>query len=101
VLVSSAYMRTRNLANNYGMTEEDFERRLKDQSGRCAICQDDISGRTDKGRLKAHIDHDHETGAVRGLLCAQCNVGLGSFKDDIRSLASAIVYLQDHGKVFE
>lgn len=58
----------------------------KRQRGLCAICR-----KKPKGRL--HVDHDHRTGKVRGLLCQQCNHGLGLFYDSIKSLRTAIMYL--------
>jgi hypothetical protein len=53
----------------------------------CAICEVGVDG-------KGHIDHCHETGAVRGLLCRGCNLGLGNFTDDIFKLERAILYLK-------
>lgn len=55
------------------------------QKGRCKICREKLT--------QYHVDHDHETGEFRGLLCGNCNVGLGCFKDNIESLKRAIVYL--------
>lgn len=68
----------------YGLTLGDFEWLLISQGSRCAICHQ---------RCELCIDHDHATGEVRGLLCYQCNGGLGMFRDDPRRLASAIDYL--------
>lgn len=70
---------------------EGFDRTLKEQGGGCAIC-----GRIpDPGQQRAfHVDHDHSTGMVRGVLCGQCNVGLGYFADDEDSLTQAIMYLR-------
>lgn len=61
---------------------------LVDQMSRCMICPDEIELRT------AHIDHCHETGAVRGLLCRSCNLGLGHFKDRVELLEKAMTYLK-------
>jgi len=63
----------------------------KRQRSRCAICGTP-EDRTPKKRL--HVDHDHETSRVRGLLCSQCNTGLGQFKDDPQRLLAAIEYLK-------
>jgi Recombination endonuclease VII len=64
-----------------------------EQGGRCAIC------RTPEGECpgkRLHLDHDHRTGAVRGMLCGNCNPGLGQFKDDPARLQAAIDYLNRH-----
>lgn len=58
------------------------------QKGLCALCQTELNFR------KAHLDHCHETGRVRGFLCASCNKGLGFFKDSPTVLRAAISYLQ-------
>jgi DNA-directed RNA polymerase subunit RPC12/RpoP len=71
----------------YGITEEDFNAMLEKQGYRCAICGSDNDGR------ELAIDHDHVTGEVRGLLCTKCNLGLGSFEDDITRLEKAKLYL--------
>src|SRR6266508_7031334 len=68
----------------------EYDALLESQGGGCAICGD-----VPKGRLV--VDHEHETGRVRGLLCSACNVALGFFKDDPRRLASAANYLQGAG----
>lgn len=77
----------------YRVTREQYETMLKDQDDKCPICNDPLDGRI-------HVDHDHKTGKVRGLLCHRCNVGLGFFNDRIRFLAAAIVYLEDNGHEF-
>ena len=62
---------------------------LEAQDGVCAIC-----GKTPQQNIKRlYVDHDHETGDVRGLLCQQCNIGLGAFRDDKAVLHKAIKYL--------
>jgi len=83
------------LQRKYDLTHDEYLELSDSQNGCCAICN--IDPGIDKN---LHVDHDHETGKVRGLLCTQCNSGLGMFKDRIRLLASAIVYLEDHGKSY-
>jgi hypothetical protein len=73
-----------------GLTPSDYDEALTAQGGRCAIC-----GTDDPGNGKAwHIDHDHLTGAVRGLLCHNCNTGLGQFVHDPTLLRIAAVYVE-------
>lgn len=75
-------------ARQYGMDADDYRRRFEEQSGRCAICcQPSYLGHL-------VIDHCHESGVVRGLLCDLCNQGLGRFRDDINALRMAIEYLE-------
>jgi hypothetical protein len=77
----------------YGISVEEYESRLLDQDYKCAICRLGTKGKTSQSRL--HIDHDHITGEVRGLLCSKCNTGLGLFNDDIILLQKAQEYLND------
>ena len=80
-------------ARRYGITVEQLRAVLA--PGKCAICGDN-------GARHAYgpgVDHDHATGAVRGLLCAHCNSGLGQFKDSPKLLAAAIDYLRFHAEV--
>lgn len=78
----------RNHLREYGLTVEEFEAMLLAQSGRCAICI------TPFAEVKEpHVDHDHKTGAVRGLLCKDCNLVLGCVDDSTDLLARAIAYL--------
>lgn len=84
------YERTAKLMAKYGLTHEDYLRLLKEQDGKCAIC------RTDNPRQRSehfHIDHNHETGEIRGLLCSPCNQGLGYFQENVEVMAKAIAYL--------
>ena len=85
------------LKSKYGITSEDYEKLLESQSGKCAICGTD-DGASAKGSSTFSIDHCHETGNVRGLLCNTCNRGLGFFKDNPVVLASAIKYLKGESK---
>jgi hypothetical protein len=74
----------------YGITEGQYDEMLKAQNFGCAICQSIGPGRND-GHFA--IDHDHETGIVRGLLCQKCNCGIGFFDDDINRMERAIAYM--------
>lgn len=75
----------------YGMTGEGYHDLVRLQGGVCAIC----GGKCPTGR-ELSVDHCHETGMVRGLLCINCNRGLGNFKDDPELLNAAIAYLGRH-----
>ena len=85
----------RNLHRNYKLTPEDFNLLWDQQSGKCAICSEPMDPR---GRRKTAVavDHCHDTGVVRGLLCRGCNTGIGSLKDSIDVLKSAVKYLERH-----
>ena len=74
----------------YGITLDDYNKILSSQNGGCAICG---SVKLRKGESYLHVDHDHETGEVRGVLCTNCNVGIGRFLDDPKLLQNAINYL--------
>ena len=68
----------------YGITHDEYQNLLAAHQGKCGVCSSESDLR---------IDHDHKTGAVRGLLCHHCNVALGHFKDSIDVLKNAIEYL--------
>lgn len=70
---------------------DEYDRMLERQGGVCAICG---NGASDAIRKNLAVDHCHGTGRVRGLLCGNCNTGLGSFKDDPVLLRRAIKYLK-------
>jgi len=88
------YRRPRHRLNRYGLTHEAFTAMLASQGGRCAVC------RTDKPRGTQGfgwcVDHDHETGQVRGILCGHCNQGIGMLQDDPDVIAAAAKYVQRH-----
>lgn len=87
--------RNKNLQINYGITTKEFDERLEAQGNKCPICNRHISGDVEYGsKEKANVDHDHRTKKIRGILCRNCNMGLGSFGDDIEVLIGAVVYLQ-------
>jgi Recombination endonuclease VII len=84
--------RERRWLRKYGLTPDGFAELNAAQGGLCAICGSDAVLRTDSdGTL--YVDHDHKTGEVRGLLCALCNSGLGSFRDRSDLLNAAVEYL--------
>jgi hypothetical protein len=87
-----AIKKNSNLRRNYGTTLAEFNRLYLVQKGLCAICS---SPETDSTRSLS-LDHCHKTKRIRALLCAQCNTGLGKFKDSVYNLESAIKYLKEH-----
>jgi recombination endonuclease VII len=82
--------RAEHLRRTFGMTQGDYDAMLLDQGGGCAIC-----GRAPRPGKHLHVDHDHDTGRVRGLLCFSCNVGVGNFHHDTERIARAAEYLDD------
>ena len=73
----------------YGLTLETYEKMLFEQNGLCAICK-----RENQVLHDWHIDHDHKTGIVRGILCHHCNLLLGNARDTASILLSAVQYLE-------
>jgi hypothetical protein len=73
------------LKRRYGIGADEFDELVRQQGGVCPIC-----GRADP----EHVDHSHETGDVRGILCFNCNGGLGQFRDSIDALVAAADYLE-------
>ncbi len=86
----------RNLRRNYGITPSDFNRMWDSQDGQCRICKVKLKprGRTSDS---VSVDHNHATGAVRALLCRQCNRAIGLMKDDPEILRAAALYLDEFG----
>lgn len=85
-------IRGRRYERTYGITGEQYHEMLVSQSGVCAICGNEQVG----GHRLLCVDHCHNSGQVRGLLCVSCNTGLGQFKDNPEFLKSAIRYLKEH-----
>lgn len=75
------------IRKKYGISREDWEWLWTQQDGRCATCRIDLT------TVKVCVDHDHQTNEVRGLLCNECNHGLGKFNDDPETLMRAAQYL--------
>lgn len=89
---AKAYRRARHFMKRYGITVEEYETRVADQRGLCAAC-----GRVPQGErhhAELHVDHDHETGQVRGLLCSPCNMALGLLSDDPNRMRGLIRYIE-------
>jgi hypothetical protein len=76
------------LKRRYGITEAEVDAMTRRQGSLCAICREAVA---------KHVDHDHATSKVRGILCFNCNGGLGQFKDRVDRLEQAIDYLKDTG----
>jgi hypothetical protein len=72
----------------FDFTGAQYQALLEAQGGGCAVC-----GRAPRAGRSLHVDHNHKTGVIRGLLCFRCNVGIGHFREDTLRMADAIVYL--------
>lgn len=89
------YRARKNKARNirrYGLTIEQYDSMLIEQGGGCAICKVQTGNRTGS---RLHIDHCHDSGRVRGLLCSSCNMLLGCAGDSIEHLLDCISYLRE------
>ena len=73
------------LRRRYGITGAEYDAMVEAHGNLCALCRE---------RPPEHVDHDHVTGVVRGVLCSCCNQGLGNFRDNVAALRAAIVYLE-------
>jgi hypothetical protein len=83
------------LKYHFGITLDDYNKIKKQQDNKCCICKllfDDVI---------AHLDHCHTTKQVRGILCSNCNQGLGQFKDNVDNLSGAINYLLTSKKKYD
>jgi len=75
------------LRRNYGISEKEYDDLLQQQDNLCAICRT-------KSSKNLHVDHDHDTGKVRGLLCSNCNTSLGLLRENPALFLSAVEYLK-------
>lgn len=73
----------------FGMSADDFDALLEKQGGGCAICEP-----KPEREASLHVDHHHDTGVIRGILCLGCNQGIGQFQDDPELLERAAAYLR-------
>lgn len=88
------------LIRKRGLTVEIYESMIKAQNNLCAICNSPETRKepNDNQICRLAIDHCHTTNKARGLLCHNCNTGIGKFKDNIQTLESAIAYLRKHAE---
>ena len=84
----SEEQKKRKFLKKYKLTIAEYDEMIIKQQGKCTICGEQPD--------KICIDHDHKTGKVRGILCSNCNSGLGFFKDNTYKLLAAIDYLKVH-----
>lgn len=87
--------------DKYKISDDCFRRLLRDQKGLCAICNKKESYFMPKSNRirELSIDHCHKTGKIRGLLCSQCNIGIGKFQESTEYLLSAIEYLKKYNEM--
>lgn len=82
------------LWKHYRIRYADYKKLYDSQEGKCACC----GQHEDQFKNGLHVDHDHKTGQIRGLLCTQCNPGIGYFQESIERLQQAIKYLEKFKK---
>ena len=87
------YFRNHRIKQKYNLTEEQYVALVLKHHGKCGICGMEPSG-VWHGDRKLCVDHNHETGEVRGLLCNKCNRGLGLVGDTVESIGRFLAYLQ-------
>jgi len=91
----------RRVLNYYhGITPEDYDEMLDAQNGVCAICgkQETAVNNTGKTVKRLAVDHDHDTGAIRGLLCTRCNTAIGCLLEDEEIILGALSYIRERCK---
>ena len=89
--------REQNVKTKYGLTPTEYDGLFSSQQNACAICK-----RLDAGtKRRWHVDHNHDSKKVRGILCHNCNVGLGHMKDNVELLRAAADYLDLHEMINE
>lgn len=90
--------KSRALRDSFNLSLDDYNEMLESQKGKCAICNQP-EAQMRNGKLKAlAVDHNHKSGSIRGLLCSDCNTGIGKLKEDKNILLSAVRYLDKHSE---
>lgn len=92
VTLTAQQRRDARLQATYGITLDEYNKILAAQNGVCAICK--VPHHPERPLV---VDHDHDSGEVRGLLCSECNTGIGLLGDNPQTLLSACAYLDVHG----
>ena len=82
------------ISSRYGISPDEYLELIESQDNKCAICGCDFS--VEQNLQKACVDHDHNTGAIRGLLCRACNMAIGLFNDNPDTCLNACMYLKEH-----
>jgi hypothetical protein len=96
--IIKAWMRKATLKFHFGMTLEDYDLKLQSQQGLCAVCQKpetDIDKRTGLVR-RLSVDHNHQTGQIRKLLCSGCNMALGYIRENAATAYALGRYIEDN-----
>jgi hypothetical protein len=87
------YLKRWRLVNRYGISLEEYNRLLKNQHGKCAICGN-IPNKKGNAGQSLHVDHDHNTGNIRGLLCSSCNLAVGWIEINPELVNNMLDYLK-------
>ena len=82
----------KNGAESYGISTEEYEQMVADRKGLCDCCNEKVIAKPPLDKLV--VDHCHNTGKIRGLLCNKCNVGIGILGDTVENINRAISYLE-------
>ena len=89
-------VRRRNLKRDFNLDLEEYDKMHNEQNGLCLICKQPETS-VQRGKvIPLSVDHCHDSGKIRGLLCRSCNTGLGAFSDNIDRIKKAIMYLEEH-----
>ena len=92
-------VKTYDLKCKYGLTPKDYLSLFNKQKGRCLICNKTNTRKHKSGKnFDLHVDHNHKTGQIRGLLCGKCNLGVGLFNENINNIKKVVAYLEKYAQ---
>ncbi len=97
---NETFRRTFNLKRYYGLSFEEYQTLHDLQKGLCAICEKPETSKQGEKTKWLSVDHCHDTGNIRGLLCSKCNSGLGYFDDRLDLIEKAVTYRRDASTTF-